>query len=144
VSVSASDNLAAGLSAGTHRSLTSLDFTVVDQPRLRIAQAYLFPNPAESGSGRGGGQFVIDAPGDSVNALLRIYTAAGRLIRTLTVFGGLEQVQVPWDGLDDEGQPLANGVYFFRVHVNPRDPDGSSSPRQKADADGRFVIVNRK
>jgi hypothetical protein len=144
VSVSASDNLAAGLSAGTHRSLTSLDFTVVDQPRLRIAQAYLFPNPAESGSGRGGGQFVIDAPGDSVNALLRIYTAAGRLIRTLTVFGGLEQVQVPWDGLDEEGQPLANGVYFFRVHVNPRDPDGTSSPRQKAHADGRFVIVNRK
>jgi hypothetical protein len=144
VSVSAADNLASGLSAGTHRSLATLDFTVVDQPGLRIAQAYLFPNPAESGSGSSGGQFVIDAPGDSVNVLLRIYTAAGRLIRTLTVFGGLEQVQVPWDGMDDEGQPLANGVYFFRVHVNPRDPDGSSSPRQKAAADGRFVIVNRK
>ena len=144
VSVSAADNLASGLSAGTHRSRASLDFTVVDQPRLRIAHAYLFPNPAESGSGRGGGQFVIDAPGDSVNVLLRIYTVAGRLIRTLTVFGGLEQVQVPWDGLDEEGQRLANGVYFFQVHVNPRALDGTSSPRQKADADGRFVIVNGK
>ena len=144
VSVSAADNLAAGLSAGTHRSLSSLDFTVVDQPRLRIAQAYLFPNPTESGPGSGGGQFVIDAPGDSVNVLLRVYTATGRLIRTLSVFRGLEQVQVPWDGLDEEGQPLANGVYFFRVHVNPMDPDGRSSPRQKVAANGRFVIVNRK
>jgi hypothetical protein len=144
VSVSAADNLAAGLSAGLHRSRTSLDFTVVDQPDLRIARAYLFPNPAESRSGGGGGQFVVDAPGDSVNALLRIYTASGRLIRTLTRFGGLGQVQVPWDGLDEEGQSLANGVYFFRVHINPRDPDGTSSPRQKADADGRFVILNRK
>jgi len=144
VSVGAADNLAAGLSAGLHRSRTSLDFTVVDQPSLRIARAYLFPNPTESSSGRGGGQFVVDAPGDSVNALLRIYTASGRLIRTLTVFGGLGQVQVPWNGLDEEGQPLANGVYFFRVHINPRDPDGTSSPLQSAAADGRFVIVNRK
>ena len=144
VSVSAADNLATGLSAAEHRSRVSLDFTVVDQPVLRIAHAYLFPNPAESASGRAGGQFVIDAPGDSVNVLLRIYTASGRLIRTLTVFGGLGQIQMPWDGLDDEGQPLANGVYFFRVHVNPRDPDGKSSPRAKADADGRFVIVNPK
>lgn len=144
VSVSAADNLAAGLSAGAHRSRTSLGFTVVDQPTLRIARAYLFPNPAESRNGGGGGQFVVDAPGDSVNVLLRVYTASGRLIRTLTVLGGLGQVQVPWDGLDEEGQPLANGVYFFRVHVNPRDSDGTSSPRQKAHADGRFVIVNRR
>ena len=144
VTVSAADNLASGLNAGEHRSRASLDFTVVDQPNLRIANAYLFPNPTESGHGGGGGQFVVDAPGDSVNVLLRVYTASGRLIRTLTVFGGQGQVQVPWDGLDEEGQPLANGVYFFRVHVNPRDPDGTSSPRQKADADGRFVIVNRR
>ncbi len=142
LSVSAADNLAAGLSAGIHRSRASLDFTVVAQPSLRISHAYLFPNPAASDGG--GGQFVVNAPGDSVNVLLRIYTPSGRLIRTLTHFGGLGQVQLPWDGLDEEGDPLANGVYFFRVHVNPRAADGSSSPAQKADADGRFVIVNRK
>jgi flagellar hook assembly protein FlgD len=86
----------------------------------------------------------VDAPGDSVNVLLRIYTASGKLIRTLTRFGGLGHVQLPWDGLDEEGERLANGVYFFRVHVNLRDADGSSSAAQKADADGRFVIVNRE
>ncbi len=144
VTVSAADNLAAGLTAGVHRSTAKLDFAVVDEPGLRIAHAYLFPNPTESGSMRGGGDFVVDAPGDSVNLLLRIYTASGRLIRTLKVFGGQGQVQVPWDGLDDEGQGLANGIYFFYVHVNPREADGTSSPRQKADATGRFVIVNRR
>lgn len=144
VSVSAADNLAAGLSAGQHRSRASLDFTVVAQPTLRIRHAYLFPNPTASGPGHGGGQFVVDAPGDSVNVLLRIYTASGKLIRTLTRFGGLGHVQLPWDGLDEEGERLANGVYFFRVHVNLRDADGSSSAAQKADADGRFVIVNRE
>ena len=86
---------------------------------------------------------MIEAPGDSVNVLLRLYTVSGRLIRTLRYFGGLGQVQIPWDGLDDEGSRLANGVYLFKVHVNPRAADGTSSPQQKAEADGRFVIVNR-
>ncbi|MBI5709796.1 MAG: hypothetical protein HZC42_05730 [Candidatus Eisenbacteria bacterium] len=143
VTVSAADNLAAGLNAPAHRSKASLDFTVVDNPPLRIARAYLFPNPTGSGGWRGGGQFVVDAPGDSVNVLLRLYTVSGRLIRTLRAFGGLGQVQIPWDGLDDEGAALANGVYFFQVHVNGRDEEGASSPRQQADAAGRFVILNR-
>jgi len=45
--------------------------------------------------------------------------------------------------LDEESQPLANGIYLFKVHANVRDPDGTSSARQKAVAEGKFVIVNR-
>ena len=78
-----------------------------------------------------------------MNVLLNLYTVSGRLIRSLKAFGGLGQVQLGWDGLDAEGMALANGVYLFRVHVNARDPDGASSARQQADAEGRFVIVNR-
>jgi hypothetical protein len=56
----------------------------------------------------------------------------------------LGQVQIPWDGLDAEGKPLANGVYVFRVHVSQREADGSSSPTERAVADGKFVILRRK
>ncbi len=142
--VSAADNLAAGLNAATHRSTATLDIEVVESPPLNIVDAYLFPNPTGSGqAGRTGGQFVVDARGESVNALLRIYTLSGRLIRTLKAFGGQGQLQIPWNGLDDEGQPLANGAYFFRVQLNAREPGGESSPRQKAVAEGRFVVLNR-
>ena len=52
-----------------------------------------------------------------------------------------------WGGGNEKnflwGDELANGLYLFKVHVNPRDVDGTSSPRQKAEAVGRFVIVNR-
>jgi hypothetical protein len=73
-----------------------------------------------------------------------MYTVSGRLIRTLTApGGGIGRVQIPWDGLDEEHQPLANGVYLFRVNVNPRDSDGKSSARLHAVGDGRFVILNR-
>jgi len=140
IRVSAADNLAAGLSAGEHRSSSAIDFRVEEAPSLKIARAYLFPNPVASGTGAA---FVVDAPGDSVNVLVRIYTVSGRLIRTLRHHGGLGQVQLPWDGLDEEGQRLANGTYIFKVHAYIRESDGASSPSQKSDTEGRFVIVNR-
>ena len=80
---------------------------------------------------------MVSKPASSVN------TASGRLIRTLKSMGGLGQVQLVWDGRDDEGGTLANGIYFFTVNVNAREADGASSARQRADARGRFVILNR-
>ena len=143
VEVSAADNLASGLNAGAHRSKASLAFVVQETPELRIARAYLFPDPAHSGGAGSGGRFVIDAPGDSLNVLLRLYTVNGKLFRTLRAYAGLGQVQIPWDGMDEEGEPLANGVYLFRVHAYGRQDDGSSSPTERATTTGRFVIVNR-
>jgi flagellar hook assembly protein FlgD len=75
--------------------------------------------------------------------LLRLYTVAGKLVRTLRSYGSVGQSQIPWDGLDEEGDRLANGVYLFKVHVYGRQEDGSSSPTERAIADGRLVIVNR-
>ncbi|NOT34189.1 MAG: hypothetical protein HOP12_08485 [Candidatus Eisenbacteria bacterium] len=140
IRVSAADNLAAGLGAGAHRSSVALDFAVSDNPELRVSRALLFPNPIRSGGAGSGGTFVVDVPGDSINVLLRIYTVSGRLVRSLTTMGALGQVQLPWDGLDSEGERLATGVYLFRVHANLRDPDGSSSARQSARGSGRFVV----
>jgi hypothetical protein len=143
IGISAADNLAAGLSAATHRSRATINITVAESPPLQIVNAYLFPNPTGSGRAKSGGQFVVDALGDSVNALLRIYTVSGRLVRSLESFGRHGQIQIPWDGLDHEGQALANGTYFFRVQLNARDPDGESSAQRKAASEGRFVILNR-
>jgi hypothetical protein len=143
IDVSAADNLAAGLSAALHRSSASIDFEIVEEPSLQITRAYLFPNPTISGGPRSGGLFVVDAPGDSVNVLIRLYTVTGRHIRTLKGFGGLGQIQVFWDGLDAEGAELANGVYPFKVHINARDEDGTSAPGQSASTEGRVVIVAR-
>jgi hypothetical protein len=143
IEVSAADNLASGLNAGIHRSKASLSFQVQESPSLSISRAYLFPDPTCSGSPGCGGRFVVDSPGDSVNVLLRLYTVAGKLVRTLRSYGSVGQSQIPWDGLDEEGDRLANGVYLFKVHVYGRQEDGSSSPTERAIADGRLVIVNR-
>jgi hypothetical protein len=141
IRVSAADNLAGGITAAEHRSSVTITFSVSDNPTLSVTRAFLFPNPIHSGGAGGGGTFVVDVPGDPVNVLLRIYTVSGRLIRELTSFGGQGQVQIPWDGLDHEADQLANGVYLYRVHINPREADGTSSARQKATAEGRLVVV---
>ncbi|MEO0162590.1 MAG: T9SS type A sorting domain-containing protein, partial [candidate division WOR-3 bacterium] len=52
-------------------------------------------------------------------AVLRIYDAAGRLVKDfsrLTVNG--ERSTVFWDGCDDSGRNLPAGVYFVRLDVD--------------------------
>jgi hypothetical protein len=51
-----------------------------------------------------------------------IYTISGRLIQELDVMPVInatwsEYYRVPWDGRDKDGDPLANGVYLYRVVV---------------------------
>jgi hypothetical protein len=138
VSVNAADNLAVGVQASRHRSKATLQFTVTDNPELRIERTFAFPNPVRSGYPA---RIVVDTRGGAVNALLRIYTVSGRLIRTLKALDAIDQLQIPWDGLDDEGNALGNGVYLYRVQINGREADGSSSPRQLAVAEGRIVVI---
>ncbi len=143
VRVSAADNLATGFTAAQHRSSATLEFDVVEQADLQIQRAYLFPDPVHSRGAGAGGTFVVDAPGDSVNTLLRLYTLSGRLIRQLKSYGGIGQVQIPWDGRDADGEALANGTYLFKVFVYGREAEGGSSPDERAVTQGRFVILNR-
>jgi hypothetical protein len=50
---------------------------------------------------------------------LKIYTVSGRLIRTFEDPGMAmpDYHEVLWDGRDDWGEPVANGVYFFRIQA---------------------------
>lgn len=57
---------------------------------------------------------------------LRIFDASGRLVRTLVSEpqgGGFNTVR--WDGVNEAGEPVANGLYFYRLQWN-----GLSSTRR--------------
>ncbi len=142
LSVSAADNLAAGLTAGQHRSQASIEFEVIQVPPLKLRSAYLFPNPTVSGGPSSGGRFVADIEGGPAEVVLRLYTAAGKLIRVLHASGVNGQLQLAWDGMDDEGYALANGVYLFRIQAKSSALNGSDPTTHKAHLEGRIVIVN--
>jgi flagellar hook assembly protein FlgD len=53
---------------------------------------------------------------DPIDVEVRIYTIAGRLIQTLQEYSIADRfVRIPWDGRDHDGDPIANGVYLYKV-----------------------------
>ena len=57
-----------------------------------------------------------------MDVLIQVYTISGRLVKTLQaqVFadGALRQDDcISWDGRDDFGDPLARGVYLYKVLI---------------------------
>jgi hypothetical protein len=49
---------------------------------------------------------------------VRIYDAAGRIVRSLEFVGGTGR-EIRWDGRNDAGEPLGPGVYFYRLDGTP-------------------------
>jgi hypothetical protein len=43
-----------------------------------------------------------------------IYTVSGRLIRTFELQGVTGYIELDWDGTDEDGNPVANGVYYLK------------------------------
>jgi len=124
-------------------STASLDFVVEASEQLRIAHAYPYPNPTP-----GPTRFVFEhnqAPGTPARVQIRIYTLSGRPVRTLdgpeTLPAGVltgSTVQVPWDGRDEDFDPLATGVYLYRVRV---EVDRGEGERRVAERIERLAVI---
>jgi hypothetical protein len=55
---------------------------------------------------------------DRGQVTLKIYNAAGQLVRTLVneeQAPRAEGFAVPWDGTSNKGEPVASGVYFYQL-----------------------------
>jgi len=83
---------------------------------IRIEKIASHPNPFTSST-----RFIYLLNQDGADVSIRIFTVGGRLIRTLAGTGDLSYNEVPWDGTDDEGDPIANGVYLYVIEVDGAD-----------------------
>ena len=95
----------------------SLDFLVTDTEELVIRNVFNYPNPTT-----GATRFVFEhnqIPGTPVKVHVRVYTLAGRPVRTLESEELLSAgpMQISWDGLDDDYARLAPGVYLYRLRA---------------------------
>jgi hypothetical protein len=85
---------------------------------IDVPRSYFDPSGTES-------RDIMRAPSAEVktDVVVSVYDVAGRLVRevyNLGVFGG-QVITLSWDGLDDNGSPVASGVYFMKVNAGQQE-----------------------
>lgn len=73
-----------------------------------------YPNPFKRET-----TFVYILTASATEAALKIYTVSGRLIKVFDHYelASPDYHEVLWDGTDDYGEEVANGVYFFKLEA---------------------------
>jgi hypothetical protein len=130
------------LSQGTHKlrirawdtynqsSTEETVFNVVSGNGLKISEVYNYPNPFSPSSSAFSPATEFTFKHNQVigiDAEVKIYTVAGRLIQTIKQTGIVNPfVRIPWNGRDKDGDLLANGVYLYKVIAKTQDGRFSS------------------
>lgn len=89
-----------------------------------ISNVFNYPNPFSTST-----QFIFTLTGRELpeNFKIQIMTVSGKVVREIlkeelgVLNIGLNRTEFKWDGTDEFGKPLANGVYLFRVWARSKD-----------------------
>ena len=98
-------------------SEASIRFIVVNTKEGKLAHVLNYPNPFSTKT-----QFMFEhnMPGQNLNVSVQVMTATGKVVKTLRSTLNTEGTRISnieWDGTDEYGDKLANGVYLYKVHV---------------------------
>ncbi len=80
---------------------------------LKLLSLNNYPNPFKDKT-----TFTFNLQGEKRpdSGKIKIYTSAGRLIKEISLDNlTIGYNQVPWDGRDNDGDAIANGVYFYKM-----------------------------
>jgi flagellar hook assembly protein FlgD len=114
-----------------------VDFEVIHKSTISYLMNY--PNPFSTST-----RFVFTLTGEKVpdHMIIQIMTVSGRVVREITMAElgtiriGRNITEYAWDGRDEFGDPLANGVYLYRV-MNTL--DGGTIEHRESGADEFFT-----
>ncbi|MDX1438804.1 MAG: type IX secretion system sortase PorU [Rubricoccaceae bacterium] len=119
-------------------STAELSYVLSASEDLELRNVYNYPNPTP-----GPTRFMFEhnyTPGSMANIQVRIFTLSGRPVRTLEaeelLTGGI--VQIPFDGLDEDLDRLASGIYLYRVRMSVDDPDGGTQVTERIE---RLAVI---
>ena len=118
-----------------NRAEVKLGLRVAVDEHLVVEDFLIYPNPIEDD-----GYFTFNLSVDAV-VDITIYTVAGRLVRRFDKIGvkaGFNQVW--WNGLDNLGNKLANGVYLVKLKAQRRQ-DGAREAVSKIE---KFIVAHEK
>lgn len=96
------------------------EFVVANSEEMALRHVLNYPNPFTTSTCF---MFEHNQAGSEMDVLVQIYTISGRLIKNLEqriITDGFRLGTgncIPWDGRDDFGDPLAKGVYLYKIKV---------------------------
>lgn len=79
---------------------------------FQVRDLYNFPNPMQGETHFTFNLFTSEAP---QSCKIKIYTVAGRLIKDITAPAKVGFNQIFWDGRDNDGETMANGIYLYKL-----------------------------
>jgi len=108
------------------------EFVVAEDGQAALAHVLNYPNPFTTNTYF---QFEHNLASQILDVQVSIFSVSGRLVKTIqqTITnndGFRVSNDVQWDGNDEYGDPLARGVYLYRVKVRGTDAIGTSSTAQ--------------
>ena len=115
----------------------TINFEVINESSISYLTNY--PNPFSSST-----RFVYTLTGSSVpeNMIIQIMTISGKVVREITEeelgplhIGRNQITNFAWDGKDQFGDPLANGIYLYRVLARSK---GEEIKHRASEVDSHF------
>jgi len=93
-------------------SLSKINFEIVSDDELTLRNVLNYPNPFLNST-----SFTFYLNTEALLDL-KIYTLSGRMISHFTdIFGSAGFNIIPWDGQDQDGDQVANGVYLYKIQA---------------------------
>jgi hypothetical protein len=104
------------------------------QRELEISQVMNYPNPFSQET-----NFYYHLSQDADRVEIKIFTLAGKMIRCISFSSSQAGVNfsTTWDGRDEEGDEVANGVYIYKIIAECT----VNGDRKKKEAFGKAVVV---
>jgi len=111
----------------------STEFIVVNADKLVLSRLLNYPNPVKDDTEF---TFWTNQP---CEVTIRIYTVAGRLIKKIDHhYAELGFNHVLWNGADEDGNQIANGLYLYKIQAKVRQNNKILS----TEAIGKLMIMH--
>ncbi|MBK8551309.1 MAG: T9SS type A sorting domain-containing protein [Ignavibacteria bacterium] len=88
--------------------------TVLVDNTLKINGIANYPNPMQTQTNF---MFQLQGGKNPTSCIVKIYTVAGRLVKEINAPANIGYNSIGWDGKDNDGDYIANGVYLYKFVI---------------------------
>ncbi|MBK7811847.1 MAG: type IX secretion system sortase PorU [Saprospiraceae bacterium] len=115
-----------------------IEFNVIDEEGVVLDRILNYPNPFNKSTRF---QFETNVTGLGMWVTIPIYSITGKIVKTIQKqiqLTGYRYEDLEWDGTDDFGSLLANGVYLYQIKISSSD---TGIQLQKSSDHQKLVIL---